>query len=126
MWARATFEQNTHLSTRGPTYFYEFAESSEHDLPIPGPLRSGALHNDDVAYLFGDGAELSPARRGLSGRMIGYWSNFARSGDPNGEGLAAWPRFTGEAPHVQALTAEEIAGTDHVAAHRLGFWASFP
>jgi len=29
----------------------------------------------------------------LSGDMIGYWTRFAKTGDPNGEGAAAWPRY---------------------------------
>ena len=29
----------------------------------------------------------------LSGDMIGYWTSFAKTGDPNGEGAATWPRY---------------------------------
>ena len=25
--------------------------------------------------------------------MIAYWSNFIRSGSPNGQGLAVWPAY---------------------------------
>ena len=30
----------------------------------------------------------------LSRAMVGYWTNFARSGDPNGEGLPVWTPYT--------------------------------
>ena len=38
-----------------------------------------------------------------------YWTNFAKTGDPNGKGLAAWPAFDGTKPSVRRLgTAAEI------------------
>ena len=29
----------------------------------------------------------------LSDEMLGYWSNFAKTGDPNGEGLETWEAY---------------------------------
>jgi para-nitrobenzyl esterase len=45
--------------------------------------------------------------------MAAYWSNFARTGDPNGPGLPAWPRFTGKAgPQVMHLDTTSEARPD--------------
>ncbi|NUR44930.1 MAG: carboxylesterase family protein [Sphingomonas sp.] len=52
-------------------------------------------HAAEIPYAFGTatfaGQSLAP-----------YWLNFIRSGDPNGQGLATWPRFTSAArQHVR-------------------------
>ncbi|WAS90878.1 carboxylesterase/lipase family protein [Nannocystis punicea] len=128
LWARSTAEQNASLAERGPVYFYEFAEASAHDLPFAPELRTGAFHNDDVQYLLSDGSQLTPAQLGLSQQMIRYWSNFAHTGDPNGDGLPTWDRFTAATPNVLALAAGEggIRPIDHRAEHKLEFWATQP
>jgi para-nitrobenzyl esterase len=59
---------------------------------------SFAFHSDDIEYVFGaldtrPGAEWRPEDRTLSEQMMRYWTNFARTGDPNGKGLPAWPRY---------------------------------
>ncbi|MBP1635331.1 MAG: carboxylesterase family protein [Acidobacteria bacterium] len=43
------------------------------------------------------------ADRKLSDQMTSYWANFARSGDPNGPGLPAWPRYEAATRRVQHL-----------------------
>ena len=32
----------------------------------------------------------------ISDKMVQYWANFAKTGNPNGEGLPSWEAFTKE------------------------------
>lgn len=89
-----------HLATGGqPVYRYHFMR------PSPAstfhPLGSGAFHSDEIEYVFGTldsrpGAHWEPADYKLSDLMQTYWTNFARTGNPNGSGMADlpnWPQY---------------------------------
>ena len=59
-------------------------------------------HSSDIAYVFGtldarDG-KYQPLDHAISDAMGTYWTNFAKTGDPNGEGLVPWPVYTAETP----------------------------
>ena len=78
----------------------------------------GARHAGEIEYVFGALDSLpdvpwQAADRRLSDQMMTYWSNFARSGDPNGPGLPDWPRYEGgEGAMVMHLDVESRARPD--------------
>ncbi|XP_034059793.1 bile salt-activated lipase-like [Gymnodraco acuticeps] len=85
----------------GRTYSYLFSEPSQMaGIFRPFPKWMGADHTDDVPYVFGKPFTTAlmylASHRDLSGYMIAYWTNFARTGDPNEGELsvpATWPTF---------------------------------
>ena len=78
--------------------------------PIPSG-DGGAHHGDDQFYLFHTLFKFWRAYgakdEALSRRLMKYWTNFAKTGDPNGEGLAPWTPYTEESPLTMIHDTEE-------------------
>lgn len=91
---------NNVASSKIPTYGYEFAD---HTIPLyiqPMSLPHGAYHTSELMYLFKDfhGAtghvqQLTPTQKQLSEKMLSYFSNFIKTGNPNAKGLTEWSRY---------------------------------
>ncbi|XP_074871784.1 bile salt-activated lipase [Carettochelys insculpta] len=81
------------------TYSYVFSQQSR--MPVY-PDWVGADHADDLQYVFGKPFSTPlgyfPKHRTVSAAMIAYWTNFARTGDPN-QGLSSVP--IGWVPYTQ-------------------------
>lgn len=78
------------------------------DLKLPdGPRSGGAYHSGDLAYVFGTtrlvGHDWQDDDHQLSNQIMQYWTNFAKTGNPNGQGLPNWQAFTTEEPSIQQL-----------------------
>ncbi len=63
----------------------------------------GAGHGLELPYVFqtveesryGKGASFNDKDRAVAKMMLDYWTNFARTGNPNGNGQATWPLYEG-------------------------------
>jgi para-nitrobenzyl esterase len=104
-WAWARLQAQTGKSK---VFVYYFT----HRPPFPDmPMFKdvGASHGAEIAYVFGNAPTMGPpwtaADRKVSADMQTYWTNFARTGDPNGSGTPAWPAFAGSSPQVMQLDA---------------------
>jgi para-nitrobenzyl esterase len=91
------------------------------DLGSPGDKNHlailGAFHSDDIEYVFGtldsrSEAVWRPEDRKLADQIGAYWTNFARTGDPNGPGLPPWPAYKPEQWQVMHLDATSEAKPD--------------
>ncbi|MBS1841292.1 MAG: carboxylesterase family protein [Acidobacteria bacterium] len=98
------------------TYRYRFDLAPPEDPTRPDGR--WAFHSCEIEYVFGTLEWRIPDKwraedKALSAQVRKYWTNFAKKGNPNGEGLPKWPEYRPKADAlVMFLNAESKAGKD--------------
>lgn len=86
-----------------PAYAYLFQRQ------LPGDS-SGAFHSSDLWYIFHSMKHswrpFTEGDKALSDQMVGYWTNFATYGNPNGKSSDVWKPYTTQSPQFLVLDAD--------------------
>ncbi|KFZ46528.1 Fatty acyl-CoA hydrolase precursor, medium chain, partial [Antrostomus carolinensis] len=91
----ATEVARYHRDAGNPVYFYEFQHRPSSATGVV-PEFVKADHGDEIAFVFGKpflAGHATEEESKLSRTVMRYWTNFARTGNPNGEGLVHWPQY---------------------------------
>ncbi|GAB1293539.1 Pyrethroid hydrolase Ces2a [Apodemus speciosus] len=110
--------------SQAPVYFYEFQHLPSFFKHVR-PSHVGADHGDDAPFVFGSyswglNLNLTEEEELLKRRMMKYWANFARTGNPNSEGLPYWPVMDHDEQYLQLDTQPAVGRA--LKARRLQFW----
>jgi len=122
------------LTQRSGSYAYEFSDPAPpNDFGITFTFPLGAAHSTELQYVFGKVPLLDitpsfkPDQAALSAQMMGYWTRFAATGNPNAGPAPHWPAFGGSNPQLQELIPEATAPESEAVFagfHQCAFWAT--
>ncbi|XP_062355841.1 fatty acyl-CoA hydrolase precursor, medium chain-like isoform X2 [Cinclus cinclus] len=112
-----------HRDAGNPVYFYEFQHrASSLEGLVPEFVK--ADHGAEISFVFGKpflAGGATKEENKLSRTVMRYWTNFAKNGNPNGEGLVHWPQYDLEEKYL-GIDLEQKAG-EKLKEHRVEFWA---
>jgi para-nitrobenzyl esterase len=93
-------------SARYPTFEYEFTIGNE---------AAGTSHSGELQYVFGRRGvkETSDPDPKLVAQVEQYWTNFAKTGNPNGGKLPVWPKYDAvKRGYLELTNAGPVAKSD--------------
>jgi len=115
-----------------PTYAYLFADRTVPAYMPPVSFPYWAGHTLELEYLFsgyhgasGVAHSLNQAQSQLSDDMATYWTNFARTGNPNSSGVPNWDLYNVQDNNHQLLDLPHPTKTlQYNQIHKCDFWDS--
>ena len=110
---------------RGPLYSYYF----DHPEPWPQYPQFGTFHTSEVPYVFDTlytvEHPFTAEDQSISDQMSSYWTNFAKTGNPNGMGLVDWPNFSADSRTVMELGSRMGPMPAASSPDRFNFWLEY-
>ncbi|KAM9377869.1 fatty acyl-CoA hydrolase precursor, medium chain-like [Pholidichthys leucotaenia] len=109
---------NAHRDAGAPVYVYEY----HHPLKFLQGKRPSFVqcdHMDEIFTVMGlcfttthvkIGGACTEEEEQFSQTMMSYWGNFARTGSPNGDSLAHWPKYGTEEEYLVIDLKKQVAG----------------
>ena len=88
---------------------YQIYLFDDPNLNLPGgPRSTGAYHSGDLAYVFNNVGKTGDfwleEDFAMARAMSSYWTNFAKTGNPNGANLPNWARYEPQNHNTQLLS----------------------
>jgi feruloyl esterase len=122
-WHTWTWARLQDKTGKAKVFLYYFDEHPEYaaDSPRAG---FGSAHASELPYVFRQLREhnrppATPADEAMSEVLRTYWTNFAKTGDPNGGSLPKWPAFTNAAPQMLQIKTNATKAVPVVSAEGL-------
>jgi para-nitrobenzyl esterase len=114
-----------------PVYAYEFWDPNAPEIFVESvSFPYGSAHASELNYLFKyrpsipDSVPLDAVQRQLSQTMIDYWTQFARTGNPNSSSVQAWPAYQTSTDQRQSLSPPApYTQSSFAVDHHCSFWA---
>jgi len=84
-----------HTAAGNPGYEYQWSRT------VHGQEEKGAPHASEIPFIFGtlpvwqNMRKYNESDQAYAPQMQDYWTNFAKTGDPNGSKFTKWPKFDG-------------------------------
>jgi para-nitrobenzyl esterase len=103
VWAEpARFTASSFAAVGDPAYIFLFSY-------VPASMKErmkyGPAHGTDISFVFDNlgvrpGSTPAPEDEALARIMNAYWVNFAKTGNPNGNGLPKWPIYNSKSNEI--------------------------